>query len=77
MDEIVLEALQIAKNNKQGCTVNSCYDFGDFLYFGYTNKNGEEVNGPCIDKQTLKRISIDSSDLLLLKPIHKIDIEKY
>ena len=77
MDEKTLKALQIAKNNKQNCKVNSCYDYGDFFYFGYTNKNGEEVNGPCIDKETLKQIHIDSCDLLLLEPIRKIEIEKY
>ena len=76
MDSNILKALNVAKEIMPDYQMLKCYDYGNCYYFSCM-KDNEMRNGPCIDKQTFKRLNISSAELMLFNNyINEVDLKK-
>ena len=65
IDKSLVTALDIAEKEMKYYSMTKAYDCGDFYYFSCIRIiDGQEGNGPTIDKITLKPRNIDSASLI-------------
>lgn len=76
--EEIKKALKVAEECMPSYEMIKCYDYGDMYYFSCKRKGSTEFsNGPFISKDTLKKLSISSSEAMMLGDFLKeIDLKK-
>ena len=76
MDKTLVLALQAAEKEMPRYIMTKVYDCDDFYFFECVRKrDGQEGNGPCIDKKTPKSLSINSSSLISIPYSHFYDVD--